>query len=102
VQAVTILKNPMHPGEVLQELYLVPLNLSAGMLARRIHVPRTRVERLVKGQTMLTIDTALRLSRFFGNSPEFWLNLQNAHDLWRAKREVDLSDIDPLSTQRAA
>ncbi len=56
---------PLSPGAVLRELYLVPLGMSAGSLARKLHVPRTRIERLVKGQTALTPDTALRLAKFF-------------------------------------
>lgn len=93
---MTLLENPSHPGEVLVELYLEPLGLSAITLARRLNVPRTRIERLVKGETALTVDTAMRLSRFFGNSAEFWVNLQRTYDLARARRTVDLSDITPL------
>ena len=90
------LKNPSHPGEVLAELYLEPLGMSALALAKRLHVPRTRIERLVKGHTSLSVDTAMRLSRFFGTTPEFWVNLQRAHDLARARESVDLSGITPL------
>lgn len=72
---------PVHPGEILREEYLVPLGLSAGALARRLGVPRTRIERLAGETTSMTVDTALRLSRFFGTSPEFWMNLQIHHDL---------------------
>jgi len=93
---MSILKNPVHPGEVLNELYLVPLDMSATALAKRLNVPRTRVERLVNGQTSLTVDTAMRLATFFGNTPEFWLNLQRAYDLAKARVAVDLSDIVPL------
>ena len=90
------LKNPSHPGAVLAELYLEPLGMSAPALAKRLHVPRTRIERLVKGDTSLSVDTAMRLSKFFGNTPEFWMNLQRAHDLARARETVDLSGITPL------
>ena len=93
---MALMKNPSHPGEVLQDLFLEPLGLSAIGLAKRLNVPRTRVERLVKGQTSLSADTAMRLSRFFGNTPEFWLNLQRNHDLARAKRTVDVSGIRVL------
>ena len=91
---MTLMKNPSHPGEVLAELYLEPLGLSPIALAKRLNVPRTRIERLVKGETSLTVDTAMRLSRFFGNTPEFWMNLQRAYDLTRARETVDLSDIE--------
>ena len=94
---MTLMQNPSHPGEVLVELYLEPLGMSVIELARRLHVPRTRIERLVKGDTALTGDSALRLSAFFGNTPEFWMNLQRAYDLARARESVDVSDIVPLA-----
>ena len=93
---MTILKNPSHPGEVLKELYLDPLEMSSIALAKRLNVPRTRVERLVKGETSLSADTAMRLATFFGNTPEFWMNLQRAYDLAKARESVDVSDIVPL------
>ena len=93
---MTLMENPSHPGEVLVELYLEPLGMSAITLARRLNVPRTRIERLVKGETALTVDTAMRLSKFFGNTAEFWMNLQRAYDLARARKTADLSDITPL------
>ena len=93
---MTLMKNPSHPGEVLAELYLKPLGMSAIALAKRVNVPRTRIERLVKGETSLTVDTAMRLARFFGNTPEFWMNLQRAYDLGRARETIDVTDITPL------
>ena len=93
---MTLITTPSHPGEVLAELYLKPLGMSAIALAKRLNVPRTRIERLVRGETSLTVDTAMRLARFFGNTPEFWINLQRAYDLARARVTVDLSDITPL------
>ena len=93
---MTILKNPSHPGVVLKELYLDPLDMSSIALAKRLNVPRTRVERLVKGETSLTADTAMRLATFFGSTPEFWMNLQRAYDLAKARLNVDVSDIIPL------
>ena len=93
---MSMLKNPSHPGEVLKELYLVPVGMSAIALARELHVPRTRIERLVKGQTGVSADTAMRLAKFFGTTPEYWLNLQRAWDLARVREQVDVSDITPL------
>ena len=93
---MTLMEDPSHPGEVLAELYLEPLGMSAIELASRLHVPRTRIERLVKGRTALTVDTAIRLSAFFGDTPEFWMNLQRSYDLVRARGSVDVSDIVPL------
>ena len=72
---------PVHPGEYLREEYLVPLGMSAGALAKRLNVPRTRIERLVAGETAVTSDTALRLAKFFGTSPAFWMNMQAGYDL---------------------
>ncbi|SMC92243.1 HigA family addiction module antitoxin [Rhizobium sp. RU36D] len=72
---------PVHPGEVLRDEFLGPLDLSAGTLARKLNVPRTRIERLVAEQTAMTPDTALRLARFFDMSPQFWMNLQTSYDL---------------------
>lgn len=93
---MTLLAFAIHPGEVLDELFLTPLDMSAGALAKRLGVPRTRIERIVKGDTALTADTALRLAAFFGNTPEFWLNLQRAYDLAEASKVVDVSHIRPL------
>jgi len=90
------MENPSHPGEVLVQLFLQPLGMSAIALAKRLNVPRTRVERLVRGETSLTVDTAMRLAKFFGNTPEFWMNLQRAYDLARARKTLDLSNIVPL------
>jgi addiction module HigA family antidote len=93
---MTVMKNPSHPGEVLAELYLGPLDMSPIALARRLHVPRTRIERLVKGETALTVDTAIRLATFFRTTPEYWMNLQRAWDLARARDTIDVSDITPF------
>ena len=91
------MRNPSHPGEVLVELYLGPLGMSSIALAKHLNVPRTRIERLVRGETSMTVDTAMRLARFFGTTPELWMNLQRAHDLARARETVDLSGITPLA-----
>jgi len=73
------------PGEMLLEEFLKPLGLSQNRLAMSIHVPTTRIGEIVRGKRAITPDTALRLARFFDNSPEFWLNLQQMHDLSKAK-----------------
>ena len=73
------------PGEMLAREFLEPLGLSQNQLAMNIHVPATRIGEIVRGKRAVTPDTALRLARFFGNSPEFWLNLQQLHDLTKAK-----------------
>jgi addiction module HigA family antidote len=76
-----------HPGEVLKEEFLLPLGLSANRLAQAIGVPANRVTAVVKGTRSVTPDTALRLARLFGTTPEFWVNLQAVHDLSKAKVE---------------
>ena len=76
------------PGEMLREEFLAPLGISQNALAMRIRVPATRVGDIVHGRRAVTPDTALRLARFFGNSPEFWLNLQMMHDLSKARLEL--------------
>lgn len=93
---MSLLQDPSHPGDVLSALYLEPLGMSAPALAKRLDVPRTRIERLVKGDTSLSADTAMRLAAFFGTTPEYWMNLQRAWDLARARETVDLSGIQPL------
>lgn len=93
---MSLLEAPMRPGEVLQELYLAPLGMGAIALARRLGVPRTRIERLVKGTTRMTPDTALRLARAFNTTPAYWLNMQTNYDMAIASGQVDVSGIEPL------
>jgi antitoxin HigA-1 len=93
---MSLLKNPSHPGEVLNELYLVPLNMSAITLAKKLLVPRTRVERILKAETAVTADSAMRLAKFFSTTPEYWMNLQRAWDLARVRETTDVSEIKPL------
>ncbi len=94
---MSILKDPMHPGEVLKELYLDPLDMGAIALARRLGVPRTRIERLIKGTTGMTPDTAIRLARVFNTTPAYWMNLQTNYDMAIAEKAVDVSKIKPLN-----
>jgi addiction module HigA family antidote len=78
-----------HPGEMLREEFLIPLGISQNALAMKIRVPATRIGDIVHGRRAISTDTALRLARFFGNSPEFWMNLQQQHDLSKAKQELE-------------
>ncbi len=91
---------PVHPGEILQEEFLAPLSLSAYALASACHVPRTRIERLVREETPVTPDTALRLARYFGSSAEFWLGIQTRYDLETARRalQAEIEAIEPRET----
>src|ERR1700749_3117366 len=74
------LKN-IHPGEVLQEEFLTPLEISAYKLSKDIGIPQTRISEILKGNRRVTADTALRLSKYFGNSAKFWLGLQDDFDI---------------------
>ncbi len=86
---------PIHPGEILREEYLKPLNLSSGALAKRLGVPRTRIERLVNEQVGVTPDTALRLAKHFGTTPNFWLNMQASYDIKMHSEEIK-SELDAI------
>ena len=79
---------PIHPGEILREEYLVPMELTANALANRLGVTAARVNEIVNERRGITADTALRLARFFGTTPEFWMNLQKRYELEVARREV--------------
>ena len=74
------LKN-IHPGEILTEEFLVPFNITAYRLAKDIEIPQTRISEILKGNRRITADTALRLSKYFGNSAKFWLGLQDDFDI---------------------
>jgi addiction module HigA family antidote len=78
------LKN-IHPGEILLEEFLLPLNISAYKLAKDIRIPQTRLSEIIKGKRRITADTALRFSKYFGNSAKFWLGLQDDFDLEEEK-----------------
>jgi addiction module HigA family antidote len=71
----------IHPGEILRDLYLEPLDMTPYALAKKLNVPRTRIERIVAERVGITPDTALRLARFFKTSPELWMNMQTSYDL---------------------
>jgi addiction module HigA family antidote len=90
-----------HPGEVIAEEFLAPLGLSANALALALRVPATRIGAILKGERSVSADTALRLARYFGTSPEFWLGLQSTHDLSKARAELGES-IDREVNPRAA
>lgn len=85
----------IQPGEVLEEEFLKPLGVTAYKLAKSTRIPLTRISEIIKGRRRVTADTALRLSAFFGNSPRFWLGLQNDFDLEEeeAKIQSDLKEI---------
>ena len=86
-----------HPGEVLREEYLVPLGLSARSLAQALGVPPNRLTEIMRGTRDVSADTAIRLGRYFGTDPRFWLNLQAAHDLSKAETRHNYKKITPRS-----
>ena len=75
----------IHPGEVLLEEFLVPMEVSAYRLSKDIEIPQTRISQIIKGKRRITADTALRLSSYFGNSAKFWLGLQDDYDIEEEK-----------------
>ena len=97
--------DPIHPGEILEEEFMRPLRLSANALAKAIDVPVTRVSEIVRGRRGVTADTALRLARHLGTSPELWLGLQAEYDLRVARRDAGtmiekrISPLKPASSE---
>ena len=79
----------IHPGEILEEEFLKPLGISAYRLAKETKIPQTRISEIIKKRRRITADTALRLSKFFGNSPQFWLGLQNDYDIEEELRIIN-------------
>jgi len=93
----------IHPGEILNEEFLIPLGISAYRLSKETFIPQTRVSEILKGNRRITADTALRLAKFFGNSPRFWLGLQNDYDLEEegTQKENELNGIRPIEGSAA-
>ena len=99
--------NNIHPGEILLEEFLRPMEISAYRLSKDIKIPQTRISQIIKGKRRITADTALRLSSYFGNSAKFWLGLQNDYDLENERnnkvkiltsiKKKDLQKVDQLS-----
>jgi addiction module HigA family antidote len=88
----------IHPGEILLEEFLIPMKISAYKLSKDIGIPQTRTSEIIKGNRSITADTALRLSLYFGNSPKFWLGLQNDYDLEeeQIRKQKDLKNIKQI------
>ena len=94
---------PVHPGEVLREEFMEPMGISINALARDLHVPVSRVSKIVNEARDITPDTALRVARYFGTSAEFWLNLQSRYDLLiaKSKEKVIQQQVRPLASATA-
>ena len=91
---------PISPGEVLQEEFLGPMNVTAYRLAKEIHIPQSRISDIIIGKRGITADTAMRFAMYFRTTPQFWLNIQNQYDLDMLKlsgKIVDMSNIRPYN-----
>ncbi len=93
---------PPHPGETIKEEYMVPLGMSVNALARELGIGPTRLNEIIRGRRGVTADTALRLSRYFGTTPELWLNLQSFYDLRMAQRKAGKAIARQVKPRRAA
>ena len=92
---------PPHPGEFITEVYLEPHGISGRELAEKLDVAASTLSRILKGTSRVTPEMALRLSKAIGRSPESWLAMQDAHDLWLARQHVDLKGVGKLNLATA-
>lgn len=99
--AATQLIAPPHPGEVLYTEFLEPLGISQSRLARDLYTTDSQVSKLMRGAIGLSAEMAYRLATYFGNSPEFWLGIQQEHDLWNVSRTLDITHITPWKPSQA-
>ena len=95
------LKN-IHPGEILLEEFMIPLEITAYKLAKDIDVPQTRISEIIKEKRRITADTAIRLSNYFGNSAKFWLGLQDDYDIEfeKTQKELEFKNIIPFDDKK--
>ncbi|MDA3833100.1 MAG: HigA family addiction module antitoxin [Spirochaetales bacterium] len=89
--------NPPHPGEFIREIYLAPLNISYRSVALKLKVSPSTFLRLIKGQSNVSPEMALRLSKGLGRTPESWLAMQDSYNLWHAKKIINLDEVEPLA-----
>jgi len=89
--------NNIRPGEILLEEFLKPMNISVYRLSKKINVPITRISQIIKGKRRITADTALRLSKFFGTTTQFWMGLQNDYDLEEEKEKI-YNELEQIKT----
>ena len=99
--ALKTMHNPPHPGEFISEVYLEPFQISGRELARKLDVAASTLSRILSGMSRVTPEMALRLSKALGRSPESWLVMQDAHDLWQARKQVDLRRVTRLKIASA-
>jgi antitoxin HigA-1 len=89
--------NPSHPGEFIKEIYLEPLKISYRTVAKKLKVSPSTFNRIVNGQSSISSEMALRLSKTLGRSPESWLAMQSNYNLWIARQKVDLENVEKLA-----
>lgn len=93
--------NPPHPGEFISSTYMEPFGVSCRNLAKHLDVAASTLNRVIKGQSGISPEMALRLSKALGRSPESWLNMQDNYDLWQAKKQIKLNKVHKLELQLA-
>ncbi len=93
--------NPPHPGEFIREVYLSPFGVSSRMVAEKMKVSPSTLNRLINGESNVSPEMALRLSKTLGRSPESWLAMQDAYNLWHARNRVDLHEVERLKIDAA-
>jgi addiction module HigA family antidote len=95
--------NNIHPGEILLEEFILPMEITAYRLAKETFIPQTRISEIIKGKRRITADTALRFAKYFGTSAKFWLGLQDDYDLEeeKAQKEKELNEIKPIDEDAA-
>ncbi len=93
--------NPPHPGEFIKEVYLSPFDISSRKVAEKLKVSPSTFNRLIKGENNVSPEMALRLSKTLGRSPESWLSMQDAYNLWHAKKNVNLREVEKLKINAA-
>lgn len=94
--------NPPHPGEFIQATYLQPFKLSCQLLAQKLDVASVTVEQIINKQATVTPEMALRLSKSLGRTPESWLAMQDAYDLWQVKKTIELDKVEKVHFEEAA
>lgn len=99
--ALKPMHNPPHPGEFISDVYLEPFQISGRELAQKLDVAPSTLSRILSGMSRVTPEMALRLSKTLGRSPESWLAMQDAHDLWQARKQVDLRRVTRLKLASA-
>ena len=93
--------NPPHPGEFIKEVYIEPLGISCRAVAEKLKVAPSTFNRLIKGQSNISSEMALRLSKTLGRSPESWLIMQSNYNLWQARKKINLNEVEKLIIAQA-